>query len=655
MANITENDSYDSGVYQYQTTDAALGGPTGVMNTPLGNLANRTRYLLNRLLDGALKFITDSSAAAGTITLNLTQIPPALVDGMEVTFRVANLNPGAVNLQVQYGAPGANPTTSTLPLYGGDHVAMAGGELPVGAIVRAKLNLQLNASNGGAWVAQAVTGGYARIPTAPIGDTTTKAANMAAVSNATDGLATISVSVGANITLTAAQYGCAMLKLTGTPTAPITLLLPAGVTGQWIINNQQGGANNITVQPAGGAGVILPQPSGSPVATIVMSDGATASFASAQAGQAAFTIVPIASFTGTSMTVPGGYSPGAIMIEKNGILLEPTNDYTAPTSPTVTLVKPAASTDVYNVYRFNSFTVANAVQKSGDTMGGPLGLAAGSTGVTPSAGDSSTNVATTATIPAALQSISASVASSALTLGFTPVGPVQFRNPALTSGVPVWMLASAIGALSLTVPSGATLGTVAGQQATVILMVAYNAGAPVLCVANLAGGLVLDETNLISPTTISAGATSASTIYSAAAVAANSPYRVIGMVEITEATAGTWATAPTLVQGSGGKALAALTSLGYGQTAQLVSASRAFGTTYYNTTDKPIVVNVYGVMSAGASALYGYLNGTQVFIGAQVPSGGGDSSITFIVPPGFSYSVQASTGTASTPIWAELR
>lgn len=368
MANITETDSFDAGVYQLETTDPALGGANGVMNTPPRSLANRTRFLLNRILDGVLSFVADSGAK-NAIVASFPQPIAALIDGMEVSFRVAVLNDAGVTLKLTNTG---GPVLPTLALWGSDHVALVGGELPAGATVTAKLNLTLNASNGGAWVISSVTGGYSRILTPPSGDMSNRAANMAAVFNATDGMATVNVGVGTDVVLTAAQTGCAILKLTGTPTAAINLVLPGGQTGQWVINNQQGGTNNITVKPSGGTGVVLPQGA---TPTIIVSDGTTASFASAQAAQSAFSILPFSGITGTTLTVPGGYTPGSIFIEKNGGVLEPA-DFTATVNPTITLTKAAVSTDVFNVYRFTSFTVADAVQKSGDTMAGPLAVQA---------------------------------------------------------------------------------------------------------------------------------------------------------------------------------------------------------------------------------------------------------------------------------------
>lgn len=247
-----------------------------------------------------------------------------------------------------------------------------------------------------------------------------------------------------------------------------------------------------------------------------------------------------------------------------------------------------------------------------------------------------------------IQSVSASVASNALTLNYAG-GRLDFRNATQSSGAPVSGVA--VSANSITVPSGATLGTVSGQQARIVLLEAYNGGSPVLCVVNLTGGVQLDETNLISPTTISSGATANNVIYSASAVSANSPYRIVGFVDVTETTAGAWATAPTVVQGTGGQALAALSSLGYGQTWQNVTASRALSTTYYNTTGKPISVNAQNGGSATAASITATVNGVAISGGVYNGSGGG-CGMSFNVSPGASYSIAGAGGLSS---WCELR
>lgn len=180
-----------------------------------------------------------------------------------------------------------------------------------------------------------------------------------------------------------------------------------------------------------------------------------------------------------------------------------------------------------------------------------------------------------------IQSVTASVAANALTLGLNPTS-LDFRNAVLTNGTPNTRAIAA--ALSLVVPAGATLGTISGQQARLAVLALDNAGAMELAVVNLAGGTNLDETNLINTTAISVASNSPSIAYSAAA-RVNVPFRVVEIIDITEAVAGTWASAPTMVQGAGGQALTriAVQSMvrlyganGYGSTNPVI---RRFGTT----------------------------------------------------------------------------
>ena len=275
---------------------------------------------------------------------------------------------------------------------------------------------------------------------------------------------------------------------------------------------------------------------------------------------------------------------------------------------------------------------------------------------TPAQLDNSTNLATTAFVAAALATkgfttLAVAVASNALTATLNAPCILQFRNPTLNSGTPV--SSNIASNLSLTVPSGATLGTTAGVLARLVFLVAYNGGSPVLCVANLSGGLNLDETTLISPTTISSSATSANVIYSASAVAANSPFRVIGFCDISETTAGTWATGPTTVQGIGGQALAALQSFGVGQTWQTVTASRAVNTTYYNTTGRTICVALSIFISA-SSAYNFYVNGIPIGEAGGNGAAAVRQTLTAIIPPGGYYSI-TSSGSLSIETWSELR
>ena len=194
-----------------------------------------------------------------------------------------------------------------------------------------------------------------------------------------------------------------------------------------------------------------------------------------------------------------------------------------------------------------------------------------------------------------IQAITSSVASNALTVGYAGATTVQFRNPTLANGAPV--SANIASALSLVVPSGATLGTTSAVQAQLALVLLYNAGAPALGIVNMAGGVNLDETTLLSTTAISAAATSAGVVYSTAAIT-SSPFRVLGVVTITEAVAGTWATGQTVAQGVGGLA----------QIAQMIGNSAAFtaskGSTGYQKLPSGIIIQwgSVGSVASGSGA-----------------------------------------------------
>ena len=318
------------------------------------------------------------------------------------------------------------------------------------------------------------------------------------------------------------------------------------------------------------------------------------------------------------------------------------------TWPNQTINSTAAGTvtSVGTTGSVNGITLTGTVTTSGNlTLGGTLsGVALTSqvTGVLPIA-----NGGTGGTVGGVepIQPITASVGSSALTCTLSPT-ILNFRNTPLTSGtINTRTVATAI---SVVVPSTATLGTVSAQQSRLILIALDNAGTIELGVVNIAGGTNLDETTLISTTAISAAATSASVVYSTTA-RTSLPFRVVGYIESTQATAGTWATAPSTIQGEGGQALAAMSSLGYGQTWQVVTGSRAASTTYYNTTGKPIFITIFTNTAGGTSTLI--VNGVVI---NTVASGGiyGYNNLIGIIPPNASYSA---TSLVAGFIWTELR
>ena len=146
------------------------------------------------------------------------------------------------------------------------------------------------------------------------------------------------------------------------------------------------------------------------------------------------------------------------------------------------------------------------------------------------------------TSPSKLPTVTATVAASALTIGLAPQY-LDFRSATLGSGT-ISTLAAAPA--NIVVQGSATLGTANAVAARLVVAAMNNAGTVELAVANTAG-LVINEADLISTTALSGGSTSAAIWYSTT-LRTNLPFRIVGYLDITEATAGTWATAPSTIQ-----------------------------------------------------------------------------------------------------------
>lgn len=481
------------------------------------------------------------------------------------------------------------------------------------------------------------------------------------------GKATVNVAGGASVTLNAAQYGMPILILTGALTANINLIFPA-ISGAWIVRNQTTGAFTVTCKTAAGTGVVVSQGynnalwgdgtniyaeqsdwlnialTGTPTAPTAAAGTNTTQLANMAAVQQAVNGKLTKSVAGGATVTLTTTEAGYAMLELTGALTA-NIAVVVPTASGQWIVK-NATTGAYTLTVKTAAGTGEAVPQ-----GVTQSLWCDGTNVLESDGGKADKATTLAgygiTDAKQIQPIAASVASNALTLTLNPTS-LDFRSNALNSGTV--NSRSVAAAISLAVPSGATLGTVNATTARLALLAIDNAGTVELAVANLAGGVNLDETTLISTTAISAAATSSSTIYSTTA-RTNVPFRVVGYIDITEAAAGTWATAPSTIQGQGGQALAALSSLGYGQTMQDMTASRAYGTTYYNTTGRPIFVSAGGNSSGSGSLLFN-INGVSSMNQGTGTSGFG-VTINFIVPVGASYSVSSSS--IGLVKWLELR
>lgn len=126
-------------------------------------------------------------------------------------------------------------------------------------------------------------------------------------------------------------------------------------------------------------------------------------------------------------------------------------------------------------------------------------------------------------------------------------------------------------------------------------------------------------------------------------------------------SANTWSTANTFSQPVlVGSAVASGDAVQLSQTISggaitNVTGSRAFGTTYTNSTGRPIVVYVSSVNDFALAGLTGFINGT-VMVSSGEPSGLGSAlSITLIVPNGATYAVGVTSGSATLSSWNEIR
>lgn len=232
-------------------------------------------------------------------------------------------------------------------------------------------------------------------------------------------------------------------------------------------------------------------------------------------------------------------------------------------------------------------------------------------------------------------SVDYTLAANALTLKFNP-NTLNFRSTTLTSGTltPV----SNAAQITTTISSGSTGGTVSGISSDIVILAINNAGTMELAWCNLAGGINLDETTLINTTAEGgAGAANSATVIYSTTARTGVAFRVVGIFRSTQTTAGTWAQSPSLVQPLGGQALGAMSSIGYGQTWQ--SVTRTSGTTYYNTTGKPITLKLY---VTGATAGSSYVTCTVNGVGLVMAAGGNvgfatNDSDQITIPIGVSY------------------
>ena len=180
-----------------------------------------------------------------------------------------------------------------------------------------------------------------------------------------------------------------------------------------------------------------------------------------------------------------------------------------------------------------------------------------------------------------------------------------------------------------------TLGTMASQNATAVA---------------ITGGTITGITDL----TVADGGTGASSITANSVILGNGTSALSGNL-IAPSTSGNVLTS----NGTTWTSATPAGSLGVGQTWQNVASSRALGTTYTNSTGKPIAIAVQGTSTGSGSFGFSvFVSGVEIL--ANVPysaNAGYQVSVFFIVPTSTTYSVSAVSGTSGTSLakWFELR
>jgi hypothetical protein len=177
------------------------------------------------------------------------------------------------------------------------------------------------------------------------------------------------------------------------------------------------------------------------------------------------------------------------------------------------------------------------------------------------------------------------------------------------------------------------LGTMSTQNATAVA---------------ITGGTITGITDL----TVADGGTGASSITANSVILGNGTSALSGNL-VAPSTSGNLLTSNGTTWTS-----ASPVGLGVGQTWQDVTGSRVSGTTYTNSTGKPIMVNVVSDQGANVSAvLTATISGVSFVIGRDSNSSGGTTAVgSVIVPDGATYIIVASgSGVSGVASWHELR
>jgi hypothetical protein len=219
-----------------------------------------------------------------------------------------------------------------------------------------------------------------------------------------------------------------------------------------------------------------------------------------------------------------------------------------------------------------------------------------------------------------------------------------FTSPIISGGsinnTPIGATTASTGAFSTLSVSGATAfsGATTFSGATVF-SASVNANTFSSSNATITGGSITGITDLA----VADGGTGSSTLAANAVLLGNG---TSALQTVAPSTTGNVLTSNGTIWAS-----ASPTSIGVGQTWQDVTASRASGTTYTNSTGKPIQISIV-IISTGTNQGNLVINGVTA-VSAIVGATGATHQYSFIIPDTNTYVLTLSGGSVNR--WLELR
>lgn len=263
MADLPEAATYDAGVYQIEVTDAVVGGVGGKSNAAAINLANRTKYLKEHVdaLEGST-MLSKSVAGGVDVTLTAAEAQNRLLEFHGILtasiniivptsptrdWIVINETTGAYTLTVKT----ASGTGVSVPQSSSAHIYTDG----INANYDAPLVPQAEAEAGTATTLRGWNALRVR---------------QAAVAATRGGMLTKSVSGSSDVTLTSSEVENSIIKLTGTITGNIDVIVGDGIAKAWQLRNETTGNYLIRIKTALGSSVEISRGAN----VMVWSDGA---------------------------------------------------------------------------------------------------------------------------------------------------------------------------------------------------------------------------------------------------------------------------------------------------------------------------------------------------------------------------------------------